>query len=77
MLTPPFEVVGRDPREVLVVADVQHQAVSLLLHAPHVLVAAFQEAVGGSMDPLLSEQLAHGVRRGIPLVPMHHLGHCC
>lgn len=41
MLSPPSEVVGRDPREVLVVANVQHQTVSLLLHAPDVLVAAF------------------------------------
>jgi len=62
VLSPPFEVVWRDPREVLVVADVQHETVGVLLHAPDLLVAAFEEAVGGSMDPLLSEPLGDGVR---------------
>ena len=44
------------------VADVQHETVGLLLHAPDVLVAAFEEAVGRSMDPLLSEPLGDGIR---------------
>ena len=44
------------------VADVQHETVGVLLHAPDLLVAAFEEAVGGSMDPLLSEPLGDGVR---------------
>lgn len=60
--SPPFEVVWRDPREVLVVADVQHETVGLLLHAPDLLVAALEEPVGGSMDTLLSEPLGDGVR---------------
>lgn len=57
-----MEEVRRDPREVLVVANLQDQAVSLLLHAPDLLVAALEEPVGGSMDPLLSEPLGYGVR---------------
>jgi hypothetical protein len=62
VLSPPSEVVWRDPREVLVVADVQHETVGLLLQAPDLLVAAFEEAVGGSMDPFLSKPLGDGVR---------------
>lgn len=53
------------------IMNIQHQTVCLLLHSLDVLIAAFEEFVGRSRDPMFPELVANDVR--LPNEAQNHI----